>query len=414
MISSFVSIGVSHWKSPLSIREQFTMRKEQSDLLIKDAKDLGIESIFTISTCNRTQLFAFGGNIHQLKKIFLKHSGGKLKDLNKYGFVLQGDEAIQQLFEVSTGIDSQILGDLQIFSQVKKGVNQAKKLKALNGVTDRLLQFVFKANKEVQSFTNISKGAASVAHAAVLHVRNNFNSLKDKKILLIGVGKIGERTLENIISYQFKKVTVINRTMKKAKVIGQKYGVSVAPYKHLSKEVETADIIMVATSSKTPTLKTEHLSKPQRKKLLIDLSVPRNIDPELNKIKEVSLIDMDKLTQVADKTLSKRRKDIPKARTIINLHKIEFKDWSKLHILAPTIQKLNNLFESEKKDEITKHKGKYTTEELKKVQPLINSILKRISSKNIEYLRKRYRHDEDILEIFQEMYKLDANKDRNT
>ncbi len=408
MISSFVSIGISHWKSPLSVRERFSMRKEQSSLLIKEAKDIGTESIFIISTCNRTQLFANGGNIHQLKKIFLKYSGGKLKDLNKYGFVLQGEEAIQQLFEVSTGIDSQILGDLQIFSQVKEGVGQAKKLNAMNGVTDRLLQFVFKANKEVQSFTNISKGAASVAHAAVLHVRNNFNNLKDKKILLIGVGKIGERTLENIISHQFKKVTVINRTLEKAKAIGQKYGVSVAPYKHLLKEVANADIIMVATSSKIPTLKIEHFSNPSRKKLLIDLSVPRNIDPELNKMKYISLIDMDKLTQVADKTLSKRRKDIPKARTIINLHKIEFQDWCKLHTLAPTIQKLNNVFEMEKTDEISKHKGKYTDEELDKLQPLINSILKRISSKNIEYLRKRYRHNEDILEIIQEMYSLDA------
>ena len=409
MISAFISIGVSHWQSPVSVREQFSMSREQSALLIKEAMELGVKSIFTVSTCNRTQLFADGGNIHQLKELFVKYSDGKLTDLNKYGFVLQGEEAIQQLFEVSTGIDSQILGDLQIFSQVKEGVEQAKKLNTLKGVTDRLLQFVFQANKEVQSFTNISKGAASVAHAAVLYVRNNFDNLKEKTILLLGVGEIGERTLENITSHPFKKVTVTNRTLEKAEAIAQKHGVSVAPLEHLLEEVAAADIIMVATASKTPTLKLEHLPNSFEEKLLIDLSVPRNIDPELDKMNGVRLIDMDKLREVADQTLAQRRKDIPKARTIINLHKMEFEDWHKLHTLSPTIKKLNQVFEMEKTDEISKHKGKYTAEELEKVQPLIDSILKRISSKNIEYLRKRYRHDEDILEIIQEMYKLDAH-----
>ena len=109
---------------------------------------MNVKSIFTVSTCNRTQLFAVGGNIHQLKDLFVKHSDGKARDFNKFGFVLKGEEAIDHLFDVSTGIDSQILGDLQIFSQVKEGVEQAKKLNALNGVIDRLLQFVFQANKK--------------------------------------------------------------------------------------------------------------------------------------------------------------------------------------------------------------------------------------------------------------------------
>lgn len=408
MMMAFFSIGISHWNCPLAIREQFTLSREKSELLIKEALNFGVKSIFTVSTCNRTQLFAQGGNMHQLNDLFVKHTKGNIRDFKKYGFCLEGSKAIDQLFEVSTGIDSQILGDVQIFSQVKEGVEQAKKLNALDGISDRLLQFVFQANKEVQSFTNISKGAASVAHAAVLYVRNNFENLKDKTILLLGTGEIGERILENITSYQFKKVTVINRTFSKAESVAKKHDVSVAPLENLLEEVGKADIIMVATASKTPTLKREHFPITFDTKLLIDLSVPRNIDPELDTIQSICLIDMDKLKEVADQTLAQRRKDIPKARTIINLYKMEFEDWNKLHSLGPTIKKLNQAFELEKADEISKHKGKYTSEELEKLQPLINSILKRISSKNIEYLRKRYRHNQDILEIIQEMYKLDA------
>lgn len=409
MITAYFSIGISHWKSPLAVREQFSLSKEKSELLIKEALALGVKSIFTVSTCNRTQLFALGGNIYQLKDLFIKHTNGKVRDFKKYGFCLEGNDAIDQLFEVSTGIDSQILGDLQIFSQVKEGVEQAKKLNALDGITDRLLQFVFQANKEVQSSTSISKGASSVAHAAVLYVRDKFKTLSNKSILLIGTGEIGERTLENIKSHTFSKVTVINRTFEKAEALAQKHDVQVAPLEKLKEEVEVADIIMVATTSNKATLTLKDFPVTHNTKLLIDLSVPRNIDPSLDKIAGISLIDMDKLRKVADNTLATRRKDIPKARTIINLYKMEFHDWRKLHNLGPTIKKIEQAFELEKSDEINKHKGKYTEEELERIQPLINSILKRISSKNIEYLRKRYRHNEDILAIIQEMYKLDAH-----
>lgn len=409
MITAYFSIGISHWKSPLAVREQFSLSREKSELLIKEALALGVKSIFTVSTCNRTQLFALGGNIYQLKDLFVKHTNGKARDFKKYGFYLEGNDAIDQLFEVSTGIDSQILGDLQIFSQVKEGVEQAKKLNALDGITDRLLQFVFQANKEVQSSTSISKGAASVAHAAVLYVRDKFKTLSNKSILLIGTGEIGERTLENIKSHTFSKVTVINRTFEKAEALAQKHDIQVAPLEKLKEEVEVADIIMVATTSNKATLTLKDFPVTHNTKLLIDLSVPRNIDPSLDKIAGISLIDMDKLRKVADNTLATRRKDIPKARTIINLYKMEFHDWRKLHNLGPTIKKIEQAFELEKSDEINKHKGKYTEEELERIQPLINSILKRISSKNIEYLRKRYRHNEDILAIIQEMYKLNAH-----
>ncbi len=409
MNSPFISIGISHWQSPVAVREQFSMSRAQSALLIKEALTLGVSSIFTVSTCNRTQLFAHGGNIHQLKKLFIEHTEGKAVDLEQYGFTLQGEEAINHLFEVSTGIDSQVLGDLQIFSQVKEGVEQARTLGSLDGVTDRLLQFVFQANKEVQSFTEISKGAASVAHAAVLYVRNKFEKLADKNILLFGTGEIGERTLENITSHRFAQVTVVNRTLEKAEVIAQKHGVKVAPIEDLEAEIQTADIVMVATGAPTPTLTPSHLNGCANDKLLIDLSVPRNISPSVMESSNIELVDMDKLREVADQTLAERRKDIPKARTIINLHKMEFNDWRKMHRLGPTIKALNLAFEEEKQDEINRHKGKYTAEELEKLQPLVNSILKRISSKNIEYLRKRYRHNEDILEIIQEMYKIDAH-----
>ncbi|NDG51839.1 MAG: glutamyl-tRNA reductase [Flavobacteriia bacterium] len=406
MSNSFYSIGISHWNCPLEIREQFSIDKQQSIDFISDLKALG-GSAFTVSTCNRTQVFANNTNIHQLKEKFIKYSGNQNDNFEKYGFILQGDEAIQNLFEVSTGIDSQILGDLQIFSQVKEGVEVAKNNDCINSHMDRLLQFVFQANKEVQSFTTISKGAASVAHAAVLKIRQKTEHLrKDKKILVFGTGEIGQRTLENLNSQTKAQITIINRTLEKAHEIAKTQKVNYAPIESLVQEITKADVVVVATSSKEYTINEEHIANLNSEKLFVDLSVPRNIDPKLASNQYIELVDMDQLNAEADKTLDKRKKDIPKAKTIINLHKLEFEDWSKLHTLGPTIKNLKITFEEMKNSEIEKYKGQYQHDELERIKPLIDSIVKKISSKNIEYLRNRYRVDEDILEVMREMYKI--------
>ena len=406
MSNSFYSIGISHWNCPLEIREQFSIDKQQSIDFISDLKALG-GSAFTISTCNRTQVFANNTNIHQLKDKFIKYSGNQNDNFEKYGFILQGDEAIQNLFEVSTGIDSQILGDLQIFSQVKEGVEITKKNNCINSHMDRLLQFVFQANKEVQSFTTISKGAASVAHAAVLKIRQKTEHLReDKKILVFGTGEIGQRTLENLNSRTKAQITIINRTLEKAQEIAKTQKVNYAPIESLIQEIAKADVLVVATSSKEYTINEEQIANLNSEKLFIDLSVPRNIDPKLASNQYIELVDMDQLNAEADKTLDKRKKDIPKAKTIINLHKLEFEDWSKLHTLGPTIKNLKMTFEEMKNSEIEKYKGQYQQDELERIKPLIDSIVKKISSKNIEYLRNKYRVDEDILEVMREMYKI--------
>jgi glutamyl-tRNA reductase len=407
MKENFCSIGISHWNCPLEVRELFSISRNQSKQLIEESISYGVPSIFTISTCNRTQLFAFNGNVHQLKKLFVKHTGNHSNEFEKYGMVLEGDQAIDQLFSISTGIDSQILGDLQIFFQLKEGVKQAKKLNAINGTMDRLLQFVFQANKEVQSFTSISKGAASVAHASVLKIKKEMKTLENKRVLLYGAGEIGERTLENLRDLPLKKLTVVNRTLEKAKKIAEKNGANYCNVENLNNEINSSDIIIVATGANSPTITRENITLNQNKKLFIDLSVPRNIDSKITEFENIQLVDMDMLNAEADQTLNQRKKEIPKAKTIINLHKLEFEDWLKLHILGPYIKKLESTFEQEKSEEIEKHKGKYTKEELEKVTPLINSIIKKISSKNIAYLRKRYRYNDDILEIIQEMYNLD-------
>ena len=406
MKNSLITVGISHWKSPVDIREKFSIDNKKNKLLIQEAKKIGIKSIFIISTCNRTQIFANNANPHTLKKLLINYSKGNEAGFQKFGFIIKNEDAINNLYEISTGIDSQILGDLQIFSQVKESIKIAKSLKSIDSYTDRLLQFVFKANKEVQNFTNISKGAASIAHAVNLFIQEIFNDYKEKRILLFGLGDIGKITTENIINQGSKNITIINRTYAKTKKIAEKLNVKFDKIENLDKIIRKSDIVIVSTDAKNYTITKKNIDN--SKKLLIDLSVPRNIDPKLKKEKNIKLINIDDLNNVKDSTLKNRNKDLPKVKTIINLHKLDFKDWEKLHFLGPTIKKINSFFEFEKNNEINKYKKKYSKEEIEKLIPLIDSILKRISRKNIDYLRKRYRNNSDILEIINEMYNLDA------
>lgn len=406
MLDSFYSLGISHWNCPLEIRELFSLDEHQkTQFLTEIESELGASAII-VSTCNRTQVYANNVNLHLLKEKFLKHTGNHKGYFEKYGFIYHSDKAIENLFEVSTGIDSQILGDLQIFSQVKEGVELSKKHNVLDAEMDRLLQFVFQANKEVQSSTTISKGAASVAHAALLKIRQKTQDLPSKKILLFGTGEIGQRTLENLNSQTSAEIVIVNRTDEKAIRLAQEHNVRSVSIDKLQDEIISSDVVVVATGSKNYTVTEEHIKGVNSKKLFIDLSVPRNIDPKVIESSLVDLYDMDQLNSEADKTLHKRKKDIPKARTIINLHTIEFQDWLKLHKLGPVIKSLGNTFEYIKDREIKKYKGQYEADDIQKVKPLIDSIVRRISSQNIEYLRKRYRYNEDILEIIKEMYKL--------
>ena len=242
MKNSFITVGISHWKSPVDIREKFSIKNEKNKLLIQEAKKIGIKSIFIISTCNRTQIFANNANQHTLKKLLINYSKGNDAELKKFGFVIKNQDAINNLFEISTGIDSQILGDMQIFSQVKESIKIAKSLKSIDSYTDRLLQFVFKANKEVQNFTNISKGAASIAHAVNLFIQEIFNDYKEKRILLFGLGDIGKITTENIIHQGSKDITIINRTSSKTKKIAEKLHVKFEKIENLDKIIQKSQV----------------------------------------------------------------------------------------------------------------------------------------------------------------------------
>lgn len=402
----FFSIGISHWKTPLDIREKFNFSKNAIDAILKEGKKLGVESLFIVSTCNRAQFFSNTHNAFILKELYIKHSKASEEDFEKYHFKLSGDDAVVHLFELCCGLDSLMLGDLQIVSQIKDAVKYASQKEMLDGYTHRLMQFVMQAYKDVRTDTAINEGPASVAHGAVLFIKQRYNSLKDKKIVLFGTGEIGETTAKNLLKHAHKEMVLINRTRSKAETIANSLGLRVANIEDLKKELTNTDILIVATSALEPTVYKKHFNGVKNNMLLLDLSVPRNIEPGIEKLNDVELIDMDQLNNIQDETLAMRRKNIPKARTIINLHKNEFYDWVLMRDLSPIIKALHEKLHRYRTDELEQQKYRLSDEEFKKADKLTTSVVNKIANHATEYVKSKYRHSEEVVKMMEEMFKL--------
>lgn len=402
----FLSIGISHWKTPIDVREKFNFSENAIDAILKEAKTLGVDSLFVVSTCNRAQFFAHSKNAFILKELYIKYSKASEKEFEKYHFKLSGDDAVLHLFELCCGLDSLMLGDLQIVSQIKDAVKYASQKEMLDGYTHRLMQFVMQAYKDVRTDTAINEGPASVAHGAVLFIKQRYSSLKHKKIVLFGTGEIGETTAKNLLKHPHKEMVLINRTRSKAEAIANSLGLRVANIEDLQKELTNTDILIVATGAMEPTVYSKHFKGLENNMLLLDLSVPRNIEPGIEKLNGVELIDMDQLNNIQDETLAMRRKNIPKARTIINLHKNEFYDWVLMRDLSPVIQALHEKLHRYRTDELEQQKFRLSDEEIKKADKLTTSVVNKIANQATEYIKSKYRHSEEVVKMMEEMFKL--------
>jgi glutamyl-tRNA reductase len=402
----FISLGISHWKTPIDIRGKFSFSEEAVNAILEEAKQLGIQSLFIVTTCNRAQFFAHYHNAFILKELFAKHTNASIAEFEEFHFLLTEDDAVHQLFELCCGLDSMMLGDLQIVNQVKEAAKYSKEKGMLDGYTHRLMQFVLQAYKDVRTDTAINEGPASVAHGAVLFMKERFKKFNDKKILLFGTGEIGETTVKNLQKHPYKEMVLINRTRSKAEAIAKPLGIRVANLEELQKELKTTDIFIVATGAFAPTVTAQHFDNIKKDMLLLDLSVPRNIDAAVDQLDGLELIDMDQLNSIQDETLAMRRKNIPKARTIINLHKNEFYDWVLMRNLSPTIQALREKLHSYRTDELEQQKFRLSEEELQKADKLATSVVNKIANQATEYIKSKYRHSDEMVKMVEEMFKL--------
>jgi glutamyl-tRNA reductase len=213
----FYAVGLSYKKADAVVRGKFSLDTNAQNNLLLQAKQEGIPSLIVTSTCNRTEIYGFAEHPFQLIKLICENSNGSVEEFQRVGFVYKNQEAVNHMFRVGTGLDSQILGDFEIISQLKSSFTESKKYDLISTYLDRLINTVIQTSKKIKNETEISSGATSVSFASVQYIMKNVENISEKNILLFGTGKIGRNTCENLVKHtKNEHITLINRTKDKA------------------------------------------------------------------------------------------------------------------------------------------------------------------------------------------------------
>jgi glutamyl-tRNA reductase len=399
------NIGVSYKKADAHTRGRYSLSKENQIKLLKEAKEIGFEGIFILSTCNRTEITGFAEHPYQLIQLLCKYSDGNVEEFARISNVYKGNEAVNQLFRIGTGLESQILGDYEIVGQLKLAFKLAKKYQTINAHLERLINLVLQASKKVKNTTQLSSGTTSVSYAAVQYIIQNIPSYNSKNILVFGLGKMGKHTCKNLAEYtKNKSVCLINRTEEKAiSFVKEHTSIRNSSIENLTQEIANSDILIVSTGSDTPTVTKEHLST-DKEILILDLSMPENVDISVSEFENVSLVNVDELSKITLETLSTRQKEVPKAEEIIEVYKEEFNDWLNNRKLVPAINALKESLEAIQKDEINFQKKKIKNFDENHAEILTNRFIQKITTQFVKHLKEEETSVNDSIQIMSKVF----------
>lgn len=327
MIDNFFVTGINYRKSDSEVRSKYALTADQCSRFYKMQKPEGVHEFFILSTCNRTEIYGVADSANHLISIFHPHQHDIKQELTKDVYIKQGWNAVSHLFEVVAGLDSQLIGDYEIMGQVKQSFLHAKESGACASKVERIAMSAFAAAKDVRSQTLLSSGTVSTSYAAVRFIKKEMFKQRPLKILVIGAGEIGSSIARNLNDYfPGNQVTIANRTIDKAKVLASELNYSSVAMGEMLPIIQNSDVIITATGSPSYVIKNDILPK-QKSQLIIDMSMPRNVQPLSKAHHNKTLLSIDDISKIKDTSLQIRNDEIPKAEAIIKDHIKKLKVW---------------------------------------------------------------------------------------
>lgn len=337
ILSRFFLCGISHRNTDAAARSVFHISDAEKDLILQTAKLIGIRSIFILNTCNRTELYAYVADATVLHNLFIECKKLEAEFFAENSYTKGGKEALKHLFEVAAGLDSQILGDFEILSQLKQAVAYSQKQDLIGPIMDRTLNFALQASKKIKTHTALSTGTTSVSFAAVEWLKQN-TDVEGKKIALVGLGKFGSLIGKNLKHYfPTSIITVCNRTNEKAFAFAETNNVNAEMYENLPALVNDADVVIVSTQADEPTVLPDFITT-AKSRIFIDLSIPSNVHHCIQYLPQQQMVNVDDISVILNNTIAKRLKELPAAQKIISDTKAEFILWLGTHSHAPMVK----------------------------------------------------------------------------
>ncbi|MFT4780529.1 MAG: glutamyl-tRNA reductase [Psychroserpens sp.] len=409
--TTFYAIGLSYKKADAEVRGHFSLDDNAKRALLEQAKQNGIESLIVTSTCNRTEIYGFAEHPFQLIQLLCENTKGTVEEFQKVAYVFKNKDAISHIFRVGSGLDSQILGDFEIISQLKVSARLSRKYQLFNPFLERLVNSVIQASKRIKNETEISSGATSVSFASVQYIMKTIENVSEKNILLFGTGKIGRNTCENLVKHtKNPNITLINRTKNKAEAIAGKFNLLVKDYANLQEEINISDILVVATGAQNPTVD-KHCIQTSKPLLILDLSIPKNVNENVSELSNVTLVHLDDLAQITDDTLERRKTHIPVAELIIEDVKNEFNAWLETRKFAPTIKALKHKLTDFATAELDTQRKKMTNFNEAQAELISSKIIQKITNHFAHHLRGDDVSTDDSLELIKKVFQLEATTD---
>ncbi len=403
-----VLVGLSHKTAPVSIRERVAFSPEdQERALLRLRKHEDVKECLLLSTCNRTEILAVFENGRVDPGLLIRFLSERKEipeeEIRAHTYTFKDGDAVEHIFRVCAGLDSMVVGETQITSQVKDAYSMSCSCRCNGRLLNRLLHCSFAVSKRVRSSTGISQGSLSVSFAACDLVQRVLGKLDSATAILVGAGETGQLVARHLIERGIGKLRITNRTFARAEELAQRFQSEAFEFGQLFYQLGDADVVVTATMADEHLFSGEQLEpvvEDRAKPLVcIDLGVPRDIAPDVQEIEQVSLHNIDDLEDLVEANRLRRHDEIHKGYEIVREERDEFVDWFKTHRAAPTIEQLQSMLEEIRKTEIGPLKSALSKKDFKVVDAFSKTLVRRILQHPILHLKEAARDDRSVDQI---------------
>ena len=414
MQTNFKAISLSFKKAPVEVREVIALDETSiRSILNRISEVLGLQDALVLSTCNRTEIYYTSDKDlqHELINILGMVKGiSTMSSYAQYFDSYTGIDAVNYIFRVSMGLEAQVVGDMQISNQVKRAYQWSADAGMAGPFLHRLMHTIFFASKRVAQETAFRDGAASVSYAAAELVNGLAENIADAKVLILGLGEIGQEVAKQLSDSPLH-VALCNRTTTKAEVLGAELGLPVEDFAGVDTALETYDVIISSITTEQPFISKERIAHidNQGYKFFLDLSMPRSVAPDVAELPGMDVYNIDEINLKASKAVEKRLAAIPAVEAIIADALVGFKDWARDMEVSPTIKKLKNALEEIRQEELAKHLKNATAEEEAFAEKLSKSITQKIMKLPVLQLKAACKRGdaETLIDVLNDLFDLE-------
>jgi glutamyl-tRNA reductase len=420
---NIIVVGLNHKTALIEVREKFAFDGDKLGNAIEQLKASKItDENVILSTCNRVEMYAGVKDIdtgaENIKNFLSEFHKVPREALDKSLFIYHGREAVRHVFRVASGLDSKVLGEPQILGQLKDAYDFALKQKSTGTLLNKLMKKTFSVAKRTRTETGIGKGAVNISYAAVELAKKIFDDLSKNSVMLLGAGEMAELAVKHLINNGVEDVIVANRTLEKAEELAGEFNGRAVKFDEFKQELKHIDIVICLTGAPNFILMKEemhHIMKERKQKpvFIIDVSVPRNIDPEIDDLDNVYLFNTDHLEDIVDENADERKNEAEKAEAIVREEIDSMLKWQSSLDAVPTIKALREKAESIKNDEVEKtlkKLGPLGEEQTKAIEYLASSIVNKIIHMPTSVLKSAEEDKELIVDTVKRLFDLEGDK----